>query len=591
MLGPKNSQKLKSLLPSTFPTHKQLAIGAITIYSGLKFVSYIRSRLHNRSLLFKGQNKLKSKLSQEFTFPSVPETTQQCILSLTVCELAEAIRSQKLSSVAVMSTYCQRAYKIGRSLHLTAEECFKEALLEAEKCDEETSRGHSRGLLHGVPISIKDHLEMLGYTSSVGLICKLDNPDTKTANIIELLKAQGAIPFVRSNVPQGIMWIECSNKIYGRGENPWDRSRIPGGSSGGESGLVSSRSSPIGIGSDIGGSIRVPCSFCGVYGFRVTPQRLSFHGVKTPDFGDTGGLDFVLCPSFGPIGRCVDDLILFMKAWFCSDMNIKDRTIVNLPFDNKVFENKRKLKIGYFYDSGIYRAAECYVGAIDKCCESLRDKYEIVKFDVPNCKEIFITFFKLLNTCGNTPILDAMQGEDPEDYYKVPIFMCDHPYLFSMIFALMRKIGWNRVVDILQAEINISAEDYVTLFRRLIRQIDETIHAWETAGLDALICPAVGVVAPEHGKSDILISMIFCSIWNVVRFPSGTVPVGLVKKHEAFYEDKYHDAFTECSKTAMEGSEGLPYGIQVVTLPYKDELALKVMKDVEEVFRFHSFAL
>ncbi|OMJ90987.1 hypothetical protein SteCoe_6558 [Stentor coeruleus] len=585
------SKKLKSFFSSSLRTPKHLAIGLISIYSGLKIISYIRSRLHNRRLLSKAKKKLKSKLSQQFTFPQVSEETQQYILSLTVCELSQAIKSQKLSSVSVMSTYCQRAYNIGRSLNLTAEECFKEALLEAEKCDEETSKGHSRGPLHGVPISIKDHLEMLGYTSSVGLICKLDNPDTKTANIIELLKSQGAIPFVRSNVPQGIMWIECSNKIYGRAENPWDRSRIPGGSSGGESGLVSSRSSPLGIGSDIGGSIRVPCSFCGVYGFRVTPQRLSFHGVKTPDFGDSGGLDFVLYPSFGPIGRCVDDLILFMKTWLCPEMNIKDKTIVNLPFDCEVLDDKRKLKIGYFYDSGIYKAAECYVGAIDKCCERLRDKYEIVKFDVPNCKEIFITFFRLLNTCGNIPMLDAMQGEDPEDYYKVPIFMCDHPYLFSMIFALMRKIGWNRVVDILQTDINISAEDYVTLFRRLIRQIDETIHAWESAGLDALICPAVGVVAPEHGKSDILISLIFCSIWNVVRFPSGNVPVGLVKKNEAFYEDSYHDAFTECSKVAMEDSEGLPYGIQVVTLPYKDELALKVMKDVEDVFKFHSFPL
>jgi Asp-tRNA(Asn)/Glu-tRNA(Gln) amidotransferase A subunit family amidase len=139
-------------------------------------------------------------------------------------------------------------------------------------------------------------------------------PSVEDSILVSLLKSAGAIPFCRSNVPQCLMLPESDNAIWGTSANPWHRGRTPGGSSGGEAALVAARASPLGIGTDIGGSIRIPAHCCGVYGFKPTPARISSRGIAVPRPGGVSGQIAVKSVA-GPIARCVSDIALVMRAW------------------------------------------------------------------------------------------------------------------------------------------------------------------------------------------------------------------------------------------------------------------------------------
>lgn len=129
---------------------------------------------------------------------------------------------------------------------------------------------------------------------------------------MSVLKNAGAIIIAKSNVPQMAMAYDSSNFIFGSTKNPWDKSRVSGGSSGGESSLIAARCSPLGIGSDIGGSIRTPSSFCGITGFKPSSTRISVKGHTrlTPNFDGMNGVKL----SIGPLGKTVEDCAIMMRA-------------------------------------------------------------------------------------------------------------------------------------------------------------------------------------------------------------------------------------------------------------------------------------
>jgi fatty acid amide hydrolase len=127
--------------------------------------------------------------------------------------------------------------------------------------------------LFGIPISLKDTIDIKGMASSIGSTARYDFKQPEDGAIVQVLKKSGMIPFVKSNVPQLAMTFESTNNLWGRATNPWDNTRAVGGSSGGEAALIAGRCSPLGIGSDIGGSVRIPSEFCGVYSFKPSSLR------------------------------------------------------------------------------------------------------------------------------------------------------------------------------------------------------------------------------------------------------------------------------------------------------------------------------
>lgn len=165
-------------------------------------------------------------------------------------------------------------------------------------------------------------------------------------SIVEYIMKQGAIPYVKTNIPMYLKTIESVNNIYGRVKNPWNVDRTPGGSSGGESALISSYCSPAGIGEDIGGSVRTPCSYTYLWGIKPSSRRFTYLGGTI--YTDTGrlGQDCIL-PIMGPMCRSVECMVRMFKSLNDPAMEYEDTLINYEPWNEAEFKSKKPLRIGY----------------------------------------------------------------------------------------------------------------------------------------------------------------------------------------------------------------------------------------------------
>lgn len=201
------------------------------------------------------------------------------------------------------------------------------------------------------------------FDSTCGAAARTFIPAPEDSVIVQMLREAGAIPFVKGNVPQQLMMPMSSNGVWGTAVLPWDHTRTPGGSSGGEGILVAVGAAPIAIGTDIGGSIRIPCSNNGVFGFKPTPQRMTHHGIPACRPKNSAGQEAILSTA-GPIARCVADLVTVMRVlWKDKDnkMFSVDPFVVPMTFNEGKFGSSQRLRIGYYVHDGWMDAAPSYV--------------------------------------------------------------------------------------------------------------------------------------------------------------------------------------------------------------------------------------
>ncbi|NWQ60292.1 VDHAP protein, partial [Neopipo cinnamomea] len=219
----------------------------------------------------------------------------------------------------------------GEALDVNREvNCLTDFIHGCEDQLQKLKKQKEKGLLYGIPISIKDHIDCKGHISFGGMVKFLGQVKEEDSVIVQVLKHQGAVPFVKTNIPQTMINYDCSNLIFGQTLNPLNHQKSPGGSSGGEGALIAGGGSILGIGSDIAGSIRLPSSFCGLCGLKPTGNRIS-----PPACSDR---IFVLAVTamVGPMARDVDSLALCMRALLCEEMFRLDPTVPPIPFDEEV---------------------------------------------------------------------------------------------------------------------------------------------------------------------------------------------------------------------------------------------------------------
>lgn len=204
---------------------------------------------------------------------------------LTASETRSQVVSGKLDPsihVVRLARRCREYGRDERRANAITEELYDEAYEAAKKLKTKRRRKGENDSLHGVPISVKDCIGLQGCYSTGGLACRLARRDAQDSLIVQVLKSSGALPLTRGNVPQIMMIPDSTNYIWGRSRNPWDLSRSPGGSSGGDGALVAMGCVPLAVCSDVAGSIRIPAAFCGVTGFKPTSTRLSGKGSMCP---------------------------------------------------------------------------------------------------------------------------------------------------------------------------------------------------------------------------------------------------------------------------------------------------------------------
>ena len=227
------------------------------------------------------------------------------LLCLSASELARRIRSRQLTSVQAVDAHIRRAQSTHAAINAIVAERYTQARAEAAAADQLLATAGTVGLppLHGVPCTIKECFAFAGMPNTAGLVSRRNVPISTDAVTVTRIRQAGAIPIGVTNTSELCMWLESSNRVYGRTNNPYDRRCMVGGSSGGEGAIVASGASPFGLGSDVGGSIRLPGHFCGVFGHKCSSGMIPNSGQYPPPTAKTSEM-----LSAGPLCRKAEDL-------------------------------------------------------------------------------------------------------------------------------------------------------------------------------------------------------------------------------------------------------------------------------------------
>ena len=256
-------------------------------------------------------------------------------------DLAQALVAKEISSVELLDVLISRVELVNPALNAVVCTDLDRAREEAQQADKRLLKGDLLGPLHGIPMTIKDSIDTEGIITTGGTIGRKNHVPTEDASVVKRLKNAGAIIFGKTNTPELTLSFETANEVYGVTLNPYDIKRSPGGSSGGAAAILASGGSPIEIGSDYGGSIRVPSAFCGTVGIKPTMGRVPRTGHIFPYGGLTDSFQ-----QLGPMARNVEDLILLLDI--LSGPDSKDPAIVPIELGHPDRVDIRQLSIGYF---------------------------------------------------------------------------------------------------------------------------------------------------------------------------------------------------------------------------------------------------
>lgn len=234
------------------------------------------------------------------------------LISQPATALARMIRERRVSSVEVVTAHLDCIARENPRLNAVVSLDAEGALAAARQRDRQLARGAALGALHGVPLTLKDCHEVAGMRTTVGSPELAQYVPEQDSVVVAKLRAAGAVFLGRSNVAPLLGDVQSDNPVFGCSNNPWDVTRSPGGSSGGAAAAVAAGMTPLEIGSDIGGSIRIPAHCCGVFGLKPTEGRVSNHGHLPGQLGSFRDAWFM--NAIGPLARTVDDLELGLRV-------------------------------------------------------------------------------------------------------------------------------------------------------------------------------------------------------------------------------------------------------------------------------------
>ncbi|XP_051802956.1 vitamin D3 hydroxylase-associated protein-like isoform X3 [Acanthochromis polyacanthus] len=502
------------------------------------------------------------------------------ILELSLSQLTKQLHEGSLDPKDVFHSYVEKTLAVHKKLN-----CCTEILLES--FDQlETVGSNKEGLLYGVPVSIKDNCGYKGHDSSCGVLLYLEKPVQEDSVLVQVLKKQGAIPFVKTNIPQGLLSYDCSNPIYGQTVNPHNLQKTSGGSSGGEGALIGGGGALLGIGSDIGGSIRIPASFCGICGFKPTSGRLSLQGLRSTCPGQKS-----VRASPGPMARDVDSIVLCMQALLCDHMFSLDPTVPPLPFNMQIYQSTKPLRIGYLENNGFQQPSPSMVRSVREVRALLEQAgHTFVPYQPLRIKETFYELlFKGTYADGAATLAKNMAGS-PIDPTMKRAFPHTLPLRLRRIFSFLLEPWQPRTSLTLRARCGVGSIPELWEQHAAVEDyIKETIAHWRKCDIDVLLCP---VIAPAYnffytGKNTAMLSYTW--LYNLLNFPAGVVPVTTVTKEDEeelkHYQGIYQDEYDKFFKEAVTGAEGLPVAVQCVALPWQEELCLRFMKEVEQLVK------
>jgi len=446
------------------------------------------------------------------------------VLALSAVQQARLIREGEISSEELIKAHLERIAEVNPAINAAVEVLAERAMSEA--------RSAPPGELHGVPFSIKDSIQLGGSVSTAGTLGRAKAaPASEDATVVARLRRAGAIPIARTNVPDLLFAFESDNLIFGATSNPYDLSRTSGGSSGGEAALIAACGSPVGLGSDAAGSVRLPAAFCGIAGIKPTSGRLP----RTGHFPPAGGWIEALW-QIGPMARRVEDLTAVMPLLVGSDG--VDPTAVSMPWLDPLDASLRDLRVAFYTDNEIAATNADVAQVIRAAAHALLDVVLAVDEARPaGVENAYDLEMKLLGADG---------GDGLWQYLAAQGSTAAHP--------LLR--GWLEKLEPYRTDL-AGFQKYWDEWDRYRASMLEIFGRY-----DVILCPAYTEVALPHGTSTLDANFRGFShtmAYNLAGWPAAVVRCG-------------------------ESASGLPIAVQVVAPPWREDVALAVAAALEEAF-------
>ncbi len=503
------------------------------------------------------------------------------LYKLSASEMKRQLQTKEISSVEIVESLLRRKEEIEPQINSLVHHFDEEALKRAKEADEKRSNKEELGELHGLPLTIKENIATKGTSQTMGIISRKKELAKRDSVIVEVAKEQGGIILGKSNIPLLLLSFECDNDIWGPCNNPWNLERVPGGSSGGEAAAIASGISPMGIGSDIGGSIRIPSAWCGIVGLKPTVGRWSSKGSA----GAIRGQEFIRA-QIGPMARTTEDLVLMMNALSGSRQSRLDPTVPSFKPISLV-QNVKGLRIGYYLDDGFFEPSQSIQRAVLEAKQYLEQAGAVlVPYRPSNSWEIMRLYFQALSADGAQTLSEALGGQAVNVQLKNLFRMAKLPRIAQKLLSkAMKKKGEARVALLLEALGSKTVVDYWKLTAKRTELQREEMDSWLDENIDVLIGPPSVTVAAKHKETgDWSMGAYHTMRYNLLDLPAGVVPVSRVLPGEDTPRD-IHDRLDRKAAMFEKDSVGLPLNVQVIGKPWQEENVLRVMNKIEQLAR------
>ena len=450
---------------------------------------------------------------------------------MTIIESAQALRRREVSSAELTEAALRRIGEVNPKLNAMLTVLEEGARAQAQAADEELARRADRGPLHGIPVAVKDVFETRGIRTTCGSVIFMHHVPDRDAAVVEKLRAAGAVLVGKAGMHELAYGITSNNPHFGTIRNPWDPDRIPGGSSGGSGAAVASEMVYMAMGSDTGGSIRIPASFCGTVGLKPTSGRVSRYGVMPLDFS----LDHM-----GPLARSVRDVAITLEA--IAGFDPRDETSASVPVGQYVPE------------------PGC---SIRDVCIGLPQNYYFERLD-PDVDMAVRRMAALAESLGARIIPVRVPDVDALNVVGRVILLAEASALMERYIDNRDQFG-SDVLALLDQGRLLPATDYVNAQR--LRRMMQRDFAQLWSQIDCFFTPTTPIAAPRIGektanlgalKEDVrLASTRLVRGINVLGLPALSMPCGLDRR-------------------------GLPLGLQIVGRPFDEALILQVAAALED---------
>ncbi|KAF4869416.1 Acetamidase [Colletotrichum siamense] len=473
--------------------------------------------------------------------------------------LLRHLSSGRLTSVEVTIAFSKRAAIAQQLTRCLTETFFDEALTRARHLDELRSQGKTIGPLHGLPVSLKDSFRVAEHQSTLGIVSFLDkSPANKNSALVDVLLKLGAVLYVKTNVPQTLATVDSENHIFGRTLNPWNTMLGPGGSSGGEGALVAFRGSPLGIGTDVGGSIRIPSLCCGVYGFKPTVGRIPYGGQENCS---KSGMNF-LVPAAGPLANDVKSLEILTRAVLQADPVAYDATALDVPWRNVPDRGRQKLRIGLVPEDANFPLHPPVKRALAEALKKLQAcGHEIIPLAPDQCR-----------VADATEVAWQIFGIDEAAYRHVEASQEGLVESVKYTHGLAASLKPNFVPD-------TTGLDRLDRLAVLNTKRAELCEAWGSVWsmVDVVMSPSAQSTAVEHDKFGL---PPYTTLTNVLDYPSCIIPFGRV------VEDDINQTFTPLADQIAPPynprlTQGAPCSVQIFTRSFRDEECLALTEIID----------